>query len=676
MMFFKKYWIWINIILIVLIIELIFIGQRKQEWKIYIKKWKQQKIKILKEKFNNTDNITLKKNIIEEIKKIKKFPIKKRAIYVKKWNREEYCITCHIGIKSISKSHPKKIFGCVICHGGDPLSLTVKGAHKNLIGGENPSDLKYAEKSCGQIAPDGTRCHPDIVKRVKTSLMYTMAGVITSLRYEWNIQNSKKPFFATHDVKDDYGHYLKKIPNDNFADDYFRKMCAMCHIGVKNPFSTSNHSSGCAACHVIYNNNSHYLGEDPTIDKNKRGFPPYHEITAKIPTSQCLKCHNRSSRYGTSYIGLGENDFYPVPLKHGEFSQEKMLGGRYFNHFQADIHYKKGMDCIDCHTGKEIMGDGIIHSRMFEQTTVKCEDCHGTYNSLPQVYKIKYFSDPLLQISTYNLKLNDKIVKTKKGDFLWNVKKEKGGFYLYSKTKNLKLKIKTIYHNKFHKPNPCNKHLECYTCHFSWTMLCYGCHVGYNKNKSQRDALTGKKTKGLWYERRSYTRYSDIVLIINSEGKYSPAQFCQSQVTIPFKNFFNKVFIHKDNTTSYVVVPVQPHTITKASKKCADCHNNSMAVGIGKGSLKFYDNGTIKFTPIYNSKKSGMNINFPMESIVSYDGKVQYQSVSDNRFKVLKRKQILKILKVGKCTICHEKYNEKLFNYYKKGLPCPKTEGD
>ncbi len=658
----------LNLLLIVLTVAFLFLLKpyKSYEWIKYQKKWKNERLKFLKQKILSTDNETFKKNLLKKIKKIENFKIKLRYIYVKKWKREEYCITCHIGIKSISSSHPNEIFGCVICHGGDPLAITVKEAHKNLIGKENPSDLKFAEKSCGQ-----QNCHPKIVKRVKTSLMYSMIGVITSLRYQWHAQKNKKPIYATHNISDIYGNNYKQILNEHFADKYFRKMCAMCHIGVKNPYSTSNHSSGCAACHVIYKNNSHYQGEDPTINKNVNGHPPYHTLTANIPTIQCIKCHNRSSRYGTAYVGIVENDFYPVPLNNGEFSKNYLLGNRYFYHFQADIHFKKGMDCIDCHTSKGIMGDGKIRTRMFEQIKVKCEDCHGTYSKLPTIYEIKYLDDPLLEINLYNLKLGDKIVKTSNEDFLWNVKKEKKEFYLYTKNSHKKLKIKLIYHDKNHKPNPCNSKLECYSCHFSWTTLCYGCHVGYNEKLSQRDALTGKKTKGYWYERRSYTRYSDVVLIKNQNNKYSPLQYCQSQITIPKLNIYNKVFIHSDNTTSYVVAPVQPHTVTKESKRCADCHNNSMAVGLGKGSLKFFDNGTILFTPIYNSKENNLNIDFPMESIVSSNGKIQYQSVSDNRFKVIKDSEIIKILKVGKCTICHTKYSDKFFKYYKMGLPCP-----
>ena len=52
----------------------------------------------------------------------------------------EYCLTCHSDLPEISKSHPVKTFGCVICHGGEPLALDATLAHSTLRGGANPAD--------------------------------------------------------------------------------------------------------------------------------------------------------------------------------------------------------------------------------------------------------------------------------------------------------------------------------------------------------------------------------------------------------------------------------------------------------------------------------------------------------------------------------------------------------
>ncbi len=661
----------INILLIALSLLLIIVVKRESggDWHNYQKKWKNNKISELLRLYSKTKD----EKVLKKIEKIKNFKIRKRAVYVTKWKREEYCVTCHIGIKDISSSHPSNVFGCVVCHGGDPLTVEKKEAHKGLIGGENPSDLRSVNLSCGTIAPDGTKCHSSHIVRVKNSLMYTMAGVIADLRYQWNAQQTKDAVYATNEIKGKF----KKVPffqksdvpenyNEKYeisgkiADSHFRKFCSMCHIGVKNPNDTSNHSSGCSACHVLYENSSRYKGDDPTINKDEEGHPPYHEITDKIPSKQCIHCHNRSNRYGTSYMGIAENDFYGTPFINGDLSEQRLIGGRFFYHLNSDIHFKKGMQCIDCHLSRGIMGDGNVYGKMEHAVKIKCRDCHGYYDAPPKTHKITSFNDKIFK-EHGKLKKGEEVVVAESGEIISNVKKEGKHFFLYTKTKGKKLRLKIISNDKNHKLNNCNKNLECYSCHYSWTMLCFGCHTGYNKNYPQRDFLTNLKTKGMWYEYRSFTRYSDTVLCINGRGKVSPAQFCQSQVTFPDKGYYNKVFTHNDNTTSYVVAPVQPHTVSEVSRKCRDCHNNPMAVGLGKGYLKFTDKEKIIFKPLYNVKKAGIPVNFPFESIVSANGKIQFQSVSNRGFKVFKREKILKILRVGKCVQCHNSYSDKIY---------------
>src|SRR4029078_10642727 len=65
-------------------------------------------------------------------------------------------------------------------------------------------------------------------------------------------------------------------------------------------------SSGCTACHVIYANDRdsrhsefyHAAGNagmsqsaDVSVPKNESGHPIRHQLTSRIPTSQCMICH-------------------------------------------------------------------------------------------------------------------------------------------------------------------------------------------------------------------------------------------------------------------------------------------------------------------------------------------------------------------------------------------------
>ncbi|PYS23824.1 MAG: hypothetical protein DMF72_07600 [Acidobacteria bacterium] len=79
-------------------------------------------------------------------------------------------------------------------------------------------------------------------------------------------------------------------------------------------------SSGCTACHVVYANDrdvrhSAFYGSagnlgmsqsnDASIPKNESGHPIKHQLTSRIPTSQCMICHmHPGENMVASYLGL------------------------------------------------------------------------------------------------------------------------------------------------------------------------------------------------------------------------------------------------------------------------------------------------------------------------------------------------------------------------------------
>jgi len=97
------------------------------------------------------------------------------------------------------------------------------------------------------------------------------------------------------------------------------------HDPTLNFLGTNDHpgdyrSSGCTACHVIYANDrdprhsafystAGNLGRsqsaDPSIPKNESGHPIKHQLTSRIPTSQCMICHmHPGANMVASYLGL------------------------------------------------------------------------------------------------------------------------------------------------------------------------------------------------------------------------------------------------------------------------------------------------------------------------------------------------------------------------------------
>jgi hypothetical protein len=303
--------------------------------------------------------------------------------YVQTTRADETCTGtgCHEGIESIS---PKMNFACTTCHAGDGAATTINESHDGMY--PNPGDMSVVDDTCG-------KCHPSQVDRIRKSFHYTSAGVISGARYTWGAQDRDSKY-ANYAVSDDDGEVpegavtsFEQIPtfgeSGEPVDDYLRNQCLRCHVGVEGAKRDGDYrSSGCSACHVIYADEGGYQGSNPTTDKSDPDNPLKHEITVQIPAEQCVHCHNRGGRTGVSFIGTMESDGYGTPFTEGGDKSGK-LHGKYYNHLSPDVHYERGMQCIDCHTSNDIMGDGNIYMKKNQAVEIECVDCHGTTTEYP-----------------------------------------------------------------------------------------------------------------------------------------------------------------------------------------------------------------------------------------------------------------------------------------------------
>ena len=115
-------------------------------------------------------------------------------------------------------------------------------------------------------------------------------------------------------------------------------------------------------------------GKQPQV----RGYPLKHRFTRAVPTTQCLTCHN-GHRVGMDYVGLAERDYeasYRFNAPDGE--SPSLIYGLDPRRMPPDIHHEKGLGCIDCHNGREVMGHGPVALRSGDQAAIRCQDCHGT----------------------------------------------------------------------------------------------------------------------------------------------------------------------------------------------------------------------------------------------------------------------------------------------------------
>jgi len=337
--------------------------------------------------------------------------------------KPEYCLTCHADLPEISPAHPINAFGCIICHGGEPLALEADLAHSTMRGGRNPSDLVVVEASCG-----GTDCHSgpledqrDHIHRILTSVQSTYAGAIANIRYTFGAQPDLIARLGISAVQDDLIVTSTGIPSlaafdptqeTSAAVQSFGGNCLNCHLSAK-PGEDSAYArlTGCAACHT------------PTAGTNLES--PIHQLTTSIPYTQCNTCHNRGNYDLRSLTFVPRQD---IPTSRFE---------AYYQPIAQFVRCEWTLDCIDCHTRTEAMGDGDIHSSKKEIQYIQCRTCHGTIEELPQIQRVSGLDDLAIRLAflnrnateTWNLKSGDIILVARQGEPLWNTRLLPDGSY-------------------------------------------------------------------------------------------------------------------------------------------------------------------------------------------------------------------------------------------------------
>jgi hypothetical protein len=330
----------------------------------------------------------------------------------------EYCLSCHGDLPEISKSHPVKTFGCVICHGGEPLALDANLAHSTMRGGANPADYSVVQASCG-----GANCHSgtaasynDHIQRATTSIQATYAGAIAIIRYTFGAQSTLKALYGVTAIQDSQSTSgitslaaFNPLAETNPAVKAFGQNCLTCHISAQPVQAGERYDrfTGCAACHTPTQSTD-------LTSVNTSTATLVHKLTTAISYTQCDTCHNRGN------YDLRSMTF--VPRTDGATD-------RLQDYYQPIAQFTKceyTLDCVDCHTRTEAMGDGSLYSSKLDIQYIQCKTCHGTPTELPQTLTLTDPNDIAFRQALLNpvveLKLGDTVLVTAKGEPLWNTR--------------------------------------------------------------------------------------------------------------------------------------------------------------------------------------------------------------------------------------------------------------
>jgi len=502
--------------------------------------------------------------------------------------RGEACLSCH---KGIEEAHPKAPLYCTACHKGDGHATDKTMAHRGMI--PNPADLTVAGQTCGQ-------CHHAIVERVTRSLMATRAGTTSGTFYLNGLQPTKEAVSYTFsnseidalpgNLPPKPGTVGKLLPFPTYAQtrnpfvDLMRKDCMQCHLWTEGVQRKADYrGTGCAACHMTYSTDGLSQSGDPTIPKNKHGHPIRHVLTKQVPISTCATCHAGGNRIGMSFTGKmeqsGRYDVLGQDLEHGHTYSDQT----------PDIHYEKGMVCIDCHTINEIHGDGNLYVKKSYQLEIRCETCHGTLNA-------------------YGTGI------TAMGNRLPNIRIEStgGGADPFKMTLISKLdgKAHTVPQVKdgvapkaveAHRIDSHMTKMECYTCHSAWVPKCMGCHIKLDLTRQSNpinvsyDHLANRQSDFGLYTLMPGVRVAepDYLLGINQRGKVVPFAPRSSVVYTLVNESGKEVYKRRPQTTSdgrlgFAHNGTIPHTVRKETRSCESCHESRKALGLGASTSKDY----------------------------------------------------------------------------------------
>jgi len=265
------------------------------------------------------------------------------------------------------------------------------------------------------------------------------------------------------------------------------------------------------------------------------------------------------------YVGLAERDYeasYRFNAPDGE--SPSLIYGFDPRRMPPDIHHEKGLGCIDCHNGREVMGHGPVAHRAGDQAAIRCQDCHGTPDRGPKTKKIPSSIGG-------DKGVGGELGVDSRGNTLSNVRREAGQMILISKVTGKRHRIPTL-----NSPaNPVEhripghiQKMECHSCHAFWSYQDFGFHLireeraDYRKwealwmqNDPQvqellrrnlpqptgqwsppraRDFIDGALRTGIWYAGFSYRRLETPIFGINHRGRTSifrpMSQFVVSQV--------------------------------------------------------------------------------------------------------------------------------------------------
>lgn len=550
----------------------------------------------------------------------------------------EGCLHCHENSSGFSKAHLPEAIGCSSCHLGNPFRLQKEAAHENMV--LVPGNIRVARRTCGQ-----SPCHPQLTTTIQNTLMATGRGMVTVNRF----------VFGEAPTPDGQGH-LSQLTHSP-ADDHLRKLCASCHLSkikdTPRPIDELSRGGGCTACHLSY---SAKARAELLTYQNGGEVPHTHPaLTIQVTDEHCFGCHSRSGRVSTNYAGWHETELSANQMP-DTTSFRRLQDGRVFARQTPDVHFEKGLACIDCHTWRETMGDGQNYNHQEEQVEIACTDCHriGAAQTV-DANKLGPIELKILRQRGWPKQGLHFVTTGKTALPLTNVYRDSGG--------NIVLKGKNSGKSHVAKPPSAvctsliqgHERLSCQSCHTAWAPQCISCHTERDPRQRATDHLTGEKTKGRWVE-YSGEMFADppALGILTVDGKERVDSFIPGMVlTISSKRTAGTKPGESYEIFRRLYAPTAAHTISRA-RTCKSCHNDPLALGFGRGRLTYKKvdsrHGEWSFSSTYANHPAD---DLPFDAWTGFLQERSDQAATRTGARPFSVEEQRRILQVGTCLTCH-----------------------
>jgi hypothetical protein len=312
------------------------------------------------------------------------------------------------------------------------------------------------------------------------------------------------------------------------------------------------------------------------------------------------------------------------------------------------------MECIDCHTSRDVMGDGYAYENMYLQTEITCEDCHGSATEAPRHAEVvRENEEPLRESRSYKrqVKMGDQLVLTAKGRKYSNVFFEDGKVWVVGKRSGKRHESKVITDTPEHTIVG-HERLECYSCHSQSVAQCYGCHTEYDMRKKGRDFIKQADTPGNFSESEDYRTLYPFPLALNQREKISPVTpGCQTFVTAigpDGESLMDGYVARYKGRPQLRFAPFYGHNTGKKAVGCAECHSNPAFLGFGQHVV---ESGGVRATLICEKSKDK-----PLDGFLAMnDGRVKaFSAITREHSRPLNAEEVRRVWAVNQCLVCHD----------------------